>query len=295
MVHAEPSPSAGALEQVRLLAGSSATIDSVVRLEGGQHAATWRVDTTSPALTVVVRQFPVGDSAGACEARVLQALDGLGGLAPVLLGSDLAGRWSGCPTTLISWLDGQGDIAPTDPDVWARQLGQTLASVHAVPGDRLSALSSVFDQSGGSREALEGPVATQVRSHWSQITSSPEVLTHYDYWSGNVVWRDGVLAGIVDWSGAARGPRGFDVGWCRLDLYLLFDERVADVFLAAYEDATGHPLAAVGLWDRWAVARSHDIVETWAANYRPFGRADLDEDELRRRHSQWTSRLQEQS
>jgi len=82
------------------------------------------------------------------------------------------------------------------------------------------------------------------------------VLTHCDYWSGNVVWRDGVLAGIVDWSGAARGPRGFDVGWCRLDLYLLFDERVADVFLAAYEDATGHLLADMGLWDGWA-SRAH--------------------------------------
>ena len=77
MVHPEPSPPAGALEQVRRLAGSSAAIDSVVRLEGGQHAATWRVDTASPALTVVVRQFPVGDSAGACEVRVLRALDGL--------------------------------------------------------------------------------------------------------------------------------------------------------------------------------------------------------------------------
>src|SRR5208282_668954 len=64
---------------------------------------------------------------------------------------------------------------------------------------------------------------------------------------------------------------------------------------AAYEDATGHPVADMGLWDGWAVARSHDIVETWAANYRPLGRADLDEDELRRRHSQWTNRLQEQS
>jgi aminoglycoside phosphotransferase (APT) family kinase protein len=295
MVHPEPSPSAGALEQVRRLAGSSATIDSVVRLEGGQHAATWRVDTASPALTVVVRQFPVGDSAGACEARVLRTLDGLGGLAPVLLSSELAGRWSECPTTLISWLDGQADIAPTDPDAWATQLGHTLASVHAVPSDRLSALPSVFDRSSGSRETLDGPVATRIRSDWSQITGSPEVLTHSDYWSGNVVWRDGVLAGIVDWSGAARGPRGFDVGWCRLDLYLLLDERVADVFLAAYEGATGRTLADTGLWDGWAVARSHDMVETWAANYRPLGRADLDEDELRRRHSQWTSRLQEQS
>jgi aminoglycoside phosphotransferase (APT) family kinase protein len=196
---------------------------------------------------------------------------------------------------LISWLDGQADITPADPDAWATQLGQALATVHAMPCDRLSALPSVFDRSGGSREVLQGPVATRIRSGWSQITASPEVLTHCDYWSGNVVWRDGRLTGIVDWSGGARGPRGFDVGWCRLDLYLLFGERVADVFLAAYEDAIGQPIVDVALWDGWAVARSHDAVETWAPNYRPLGRADLDGDELRRRHSQWTSRLLQQA
>jgi aminoglycoside phosphotransferase (APT) family kinase protein len=295
MIHPEPSPSAGALEQVRRLAGSSSTIDSVVRLEGGQHAATWRVETARPAFTIVVRQFPVGDSAGACEVRVLRVLDGLGGLAPVLLGSDLGGRWSGCPTTLISWLDGKADIAPSDPDAWATHLGHTLASVHAVPSERLSALRNLFEGRGGIREHLEGPLAPWIRSDWPQIIAAPQVLTHSDYWSGNVVWRDGVLAGIVDWSGAARGPRGYDVGWCRLDLYLLFDERLADVFLAAYEDAAGHQVADIALWDGWALARSHDMVESWTANYRPLGRADLDEGELRRRHAQWTSRVIEQS
>jgi aminoglycoside phosphotransferase (APT) family kinase protein len=295
MVHPEPLLSAGALEQVRRLAGSSATIDSVVRLEGGQHAATWRVDTASPALAIVVRQFPFGDSAGECEVRVLRTLDGLGGLAPVLLGSDLGGRWSGCPTTLISWLDGQADITPSDPDAWATQLGHTLASVHAVPSDRLSALPSLFEGIGGTREHLEGPLAPWIRSGWPQITAAPQVLTHTDYWSGNVVWRDGVLAGIVDWAGAARGPRGYDVGWCRLDLYLLFDERLADVFLAAYEDTAGRQVADIALWDGWALARSHDIVESWDANYRPLGRADLDEGELWRRHAQWASRVMEQS
>lgn len=103
--------------------------------------------------------------------------------------------------------------------------------------------------------------------------------------------------------GAARAdrlpcPRGTgarpNLGCHRLDLYLLFDERIADVFLAAYADGAGHPVADMRLWDGWAVARSHDNVETWAANYRPLGRSDLDEDELRRRHSQWTSRLQDQ-
>jgi aminoglycoside phosphotransferase (APT) family kinase protein len=294
MIDRELLPSASALEQVRSLAGPLARIDSVASLEGGQHAATWRVDTAGPALTVVVRQFPPGDSAGAREARILPALEGLGGLAPLLLGSDLAGRWSEYPTTLISWLDGEADITPPDPNAWAAQLGHTLALMHAVRGDRLSALPILFEGRGGTREHLEGPLAARIRSGWSQITAAPQVLTHTDFWSGNVVWRDGVLTGIVDWSGAARGPRGYDVGWCRLDLYLLFDERLADLFLAAYENAASHKVIDIALWDGWALARSHDMVESWAANYRPLRRPDLDGGELRRRHAEWTRRVQQQ-
>ena len=287
-------PSEGALEEVRRLAGSSATIESVVRLEGGQHAATWRVDTARPERTVVVRQFPAGDLAAASEAQALRVLDGLEGLAPSLLGSDLAGRWSECPTVLISWLDGEAEITPSDPDGWAAQLGRALARVHSMPSARLAALPSVFEHRGGSRENLDGPAAEGIRSRWPRITACPDVLTHSDYWSGNVVWRDGALTGIVDWSGGARGPRGFDVGWCRLDLYLLFGDPVADAFLAGYEDAIGHRLTDIALWDGWALARSYATVETWTPNYRPLGRADLDEHELRRRHTRWTTRLLQQ-
>jgi aminoglycoside phosphotransferase (APT) family kinase protein len=292
MARSEVLPSAGALEEVRRLAGSSAVVVDVARLEGGQHADTWRVDTENPAFSVVVRQFPVADSGACREQRVLQTLDGLGGLAPVLLGGDLDGRWSEHPTSLISRLDGQPDITPRDPETWARELGRALALVHAVACDRLANWASVFDRRGSQAE-LNGPLAPAVRSRWSQIIGSPEVLTHSDYWSGNVVWRDGRLTGIVDWSGAARGPRGYDVGWCRLDLVLLFDERIAGVFLAAYEEAIGEPLGDVVLWDGWAVARAHDIVESWTPNYEPLGRGDLGARELRERHSRWAARLLE--
>jgi hypothetical protein len=83
------------------------------------------------------------------------------------------------------------------------------------------------------------------------------------------------------------------VGWCRLDLVLLFDEPIADVFLAAYEDGIRRTIDDMTLWDGWAVARSHDAVETWAPNYAPLGRADLTGQELRRRHSRWTARVLE--
>jgi aminoglycoside phosphotransferase (APT) family kinase protein len=288
------TPSAGALEEVRRLAGLSAVIVDVARLAGGQHADTWRVDTDTPAFSAVVRQFPIGDPAASHEQHVLRTLDGLCGLAPTLLGDDLDGRWSPHPTTLISWLDGGPDITPADPQSWARELGRALALVHAVPGDRLAGLPSVFDGRGSQAE-LNGPLAASVRSRWAQIVESPEGLTHGDYWSGNVVWRDRRLTGIVDWSGAARGPRGYDLAWCRLDLVLLIDEGIADTFLANYEAATGRPVGDVALWDAWAAARSHDTVETWAPNYAPLGRGDLDAHALRRGHSLWTRRLLERA
>jgi aminoglycoside phosphotransferase (APT) family kinase protein len=294
MTRPEVLPSAGSLAEVRRLAGSSAVILDVARLEGGQHADTWKVDTDNPALSVVVRQFPVADGAACREQRVLRALDGLDGLAPMPLGCDLDGQWSEHPTSLITWVDGEPNITPSDPETWARELGRALALVHVVPSDRLVDLPSVFD-GRGSQPELNGPLAPKVRSRWSQITGSPEVLTHSDYWSGNVVWRNETLTGIVDWSGAARGPRGYDLGWCRLDLVLLFDERIADVFLAAYEAAVGQTFGDVALWDGWAVTRSHNGVQTWAPNYAPLGRGDLNEAKLRERHSLWTTRLLEQA
>ena len=294
LTRSEVLPSAGALEEVRRLAGPSAVILDIARLQGGQHADTWRVDTGNPASSVVVRQFPIDDPAACREQRVLRSLDGLGGMAPVLLGGDLGGRWSAHPASVISWLDGEPDITPSDPQTWARELGRALAAVHVLPGDRRAELPSVFDARGSVAE-LNGPLAAAVQSRWSQVTGSSEVLNHCDYWSGNVVWRDARLTGIVDWSGAARGPRGYDVGWCRLDLVLLFEEPIADVFLAAYEAAVGQAIADGGLWDRWAVARSHDIVETWTPNYAPLGRGDLGEHELRQRHSRWATRLAERS
>ncbi|HEU4738172.1 MAG TPA: aminoglycoside phosphotransferase family protein [Solirubrobacterales bacterium] len=267
----------------------------MTRLEGGQHAETWRVDTADPATSVVVRQFPAGDSAAQREEGVLRALGGLGGLAPALLGGDPDGRRLGQPVSLIGWLDGQPDITPADPGRWARELGRGLAAVQAVPAERLTELPSAFENRGGSQELLGGPLEAEVRSRWPEIAGSPEVLTHGDYWSGNVVWRDGRLSGIVDWPSGARGPAGFDLGWCRLDLVLLYDEEVADEFLAAYEAETGQGVGDPRLWDIWAAARSEDIVGSWGPNYRPLGRADLDESELRGRHAQWTARLRERA
>jgi aminoglycoside phosphotransferase (APT) family kinase protein len=283
---ADLPPSAAALRQAGALAGPGATVRRTEVLAGGTHARTFLIQTAGPELEVVLREFPPGDDTARREAQVLAALDGLGGLAPRLLASDPdAGSW-----VLISRLPGAADIRPARPEVAAEQLGRTLARIHATPPAQVAGLPGVLDRASESRSALSGPAAAEMAAGWGILSAAPGVLTHSDYWSGNCVWQDGLLTGVVDWPGAALGPRGFDVGWCRLDLYLLHGEPAADAFAAAYEAAAGAALPDLRLCDLWAVATSHAYVETWVPNYRDLGRTDLTAAQLRRLHAAWTQR-----
>jgi aminoglycoside phosphotransferase (APT) family kinase protein len=283
--------SPAAVEQAAGLAGPDATVRAVRELAGGTHARTWLVRTANPELEVVIREFPPGDESAGREARVLAALDGLDDLAPRLLASGPGGGTSGGSWVVISRLPGTADITPARPSAWAGQLGTALARIHATPLHRLASLDHALDRPGGSLADFSGPAAGPVAASRERLARAPAVLTHYDFWSGNVVWRGGVLTGVVDWSGGALGPAGFDVGWCRLDLYLLYDEAVADIFLDSYEAACGAALPDRLLWDLCAIARSHRTVETWVPNYRDLGRGDLTAQRLRSRHTAWTEHL----
>ena len=302
------APSAAAIERARVIAGAGATVRRKVVLAGGTHARTCLIQTANPERDFVLREFPPDDPAVADEMLVLAALDGLGGLAPRLLAANAANAANGGaadayggaadaagsargPWILTSRLPGVADINPADPSGVARQLGQCLANVHATAANRLAGFPRVFDRPAESRRELRGPAAGLVSARWEALAAEPNVLTHYDFWSGNTLWRNGTLAGVVDWSGAALGPRGFDLGWCRLDLYLMFGRRIADVFLESYQSASGAACTEPLLADLWAVARSHSGVESWVPNYRDLGRPDLTAQVLRERHAAWTRDL----
>jgi aminoglycoside phosphotransferase (APT) family kinase protein len=256
------------------------------QLVGGTHATTWLVSMEGQRTEAVLREFPAGDVSVAWEARVLLALDGLDGLAPRLRAE---GVTKPIPWLLLSRLPGTADITSIDPATVAEELGLALARVHRTRGDRLAHLRKVFATAGGGLDGLSGPAASSVRARWESIVNERLVLTHYDFWSGNVVWLARHLSGIVDWNGGSLGPRGFDVGWCRLDLYLLYGEEIAARFLHAYERAFGEVLSDPALWDLWSVARSDDTVGTWVPNYADLGRSDLTAEVLRKRHAEWTN------
>lgn len=285
-----PRPPA-AIGRATALAGPGATVRRTLALAGGTHASTYLIQTANPEREFILRHFPPGDDAACREARVLAALEGLGGLAPQLLAGHPDGPPPDGPWILISRLPGIADITPSDPSAFARQLGKTLARIHATARHHLAGLPSVFDPPEGCPAALSGPAASIVAARWKALASAQTVLTHYDFWSGNALWQDGTLTGVVDWTGGAYGPRSFDLGWCRLDLYLLYGEGIADAFLESYRAASTAASPDPLLCDLWAAARSHQIVESWVPNYRDLGRADLTARVLRRRHTTWTQHL----
>ncbi|WP_160145088.1 phosphotransferase family protein [Actinacidiphila yanglinensis] len=287
-------PPAAALDWAAEAVGSPGPAHVVRRLAGGTHAATHLLGTGLPLSgpsQVVMRCFPPGDGAAAAEARVLDALRGLDGWAPRLVAVDPDGLRCGGPAVLITLLPGRADIQPARPDRAAAALGRALALVHGVPGERLAGLrdgmAAASRAAGGAGGGPAGPV---VSAHRHRLARQPTVLTHYDFWSGNVLWREGEPTGIVDWSGASRAPRGFDVGWCRLDLVLLHGPATAEAFLDAYQEAAGEEVPDMALWDLFALANSHRSVETWLPNYHDLGRTDLTAEDLRERHTGWTAR-----
>ncbi|GAA2741805.1 phosphotransferase family protein [Kitasatospora cinereorecta] len=283
-------PSRAALEWAAEAAGVPGSGWAVSRLLGGAHAATHLLRAERGGAELVLRRFPAGDGAAAYEARVLRALDGLGGWAPRLVAADPDGARVGGPAVLISRLPGRADLSTAPAHTAAQALGRALARVHAVPTERLAGVLR-DGMAAGSRPltADAGPGAPVLAAHGDRLARQQPVLTHFDFWSGNVLWQDGELTGVVDWSGASLAPRGFDVSWCRLDLALLHGPAAAEAFLTAYREAAGTVVADLALWDVFALTNAYHRVESWLPNYHELGRADLTAVELRRRHTSWTA------
>jgi len=198
-----------------------------------------------------------------------------------LLAADPDGSSTGQPVIVTTVLPGRACIAPEDPADFAAQLGRALAQVHA------------HDGSPGLPEVMivpttvDDPAAVLPRDAWDGIFLAPRVLTHYDFWSGNTLWRDARLTGVVDWSGAGLAPRGFDLSWTRLDLVLLYDLATAEVLTGAYESAAGSAVADLHVWDLYAATNADASIEGWAPNYQNLGRTDLGPAALRHRFDNW--------
>ena len=172
------------------------------------------------------------------EAAALEQARALGLRAPRLVAYATEEVGFGAPVVLMSFLEGVVELQPADLPSWIDGLAAELAAIHRyeVPDFGWHFVS------WASKDALRVPGWTSIPHVWERAIDlaqrpapySRSVFIHRDYHPTNVLWRDGVLSGVVDWISACQGPAGVDVAHCRTDLALMYGPQIAEQFLQAY-------------------------------------------------------------
>jgi aminoglycoside phosphotransferase (APT) family kinase protein len=213
---------------------------SATRLSGGASQETWAVDAAPGSDTepLILRRRPGGAGAGsamvldlATEAQLLGLAAHAGVPVPVVryvlvpedgLGSGyLMQRLAG--ETIPRRILRDEALADVRPRL-ARQCGEILARIHAVPDRSLPALPSApaAVQWRQYRDLYDGfdwphPVF-ELAFRWIDeqlpgVASARETLVHGDFRHGNLMIGPDGVRGVLDWELAHRGDPLEDLGW----------------------------------------------------------------------------------
>lgn len=170
---------------------------------------------------------PVGPADVVRQGRIMAALHGEGVAVPrVILNSDGA-TTDGQPLLLVEAIDGdRAEIAVKDHasmDLAAVTV-EVLKQIHAVPVPRTGIADEdpmSLDEEVGRWERLITRAPSELVVFGSQLTDrlrdrrppeSPPTLVHGDFTFGNVLYRDGRVAAVIDWEIAQLGQPLIDLG-----------------------------------------------------------------------------------
>lgn len=176
---------------------------------------------------------------------------------------------------LLDYVDGDPVNEPPDLTAFTDGLATALAALHdvAIPHPGLAGLPDVRDSwalpSGttiaGPDHALSEPaIRAALALAWPPPAANPPVLLHGDYWPGNTLWRDGALAGIIDWEDAMTGDPLADVAVARQELAWFFGTRAMAEFTARYRQLRpAVDVSALPAWDLRAALRPAGKLAGW--------------------------------
>jgi aminoglycoside phosphotransferase (APT) family kinase protein len=239
------------------------TVTRIRALKGGSSSAIHALRLRRPTGddTVVLRRYVLPEviaeepDIATREAHALAILRHVGCTYPRLLAVDPTGSHAGVPAVLMSRLPGRVEWTPAQLEPWLGGLAAVLPQLHDGP---LPDSPCIGEFRPYPPERWEPPSWIRRPALWDRALGvfrgpplDPErALIHRDYHPGNVLWRGGVVSGVVDWQAASIGPPSVDAAWCRLNIIGRFGLEAGDRLISRWEEVSGrtyHPWAEVVL------------------------------------------------
>ena len=192
------------------------------------------------------------------------------------------------PVLVLEHVEGHPEFEPQDMPGYLSRMVDELVRIHSVAaepeldflpriGKGFSERPAQLDDSLGEgriRDALEAPPPL--------LSPNSPVLLHGDYWPGNILWREGEIAAVIDWEDAATGDPLVDLANTRLELLFFFGHDAMQTFTDLYLSRTTVDAANLPYWDLCAALRPCSKLSTW-------GLDPATETRMRERHHQFVA------
>ena len=192
------------------------------------------------------------------EFRLLRLLYDAGLLVPrpLLLLDDLTP-----PAFLTACVEGETLVSAADFPALPERLARILFQIHTcgLATHQLSFLPNLRDRlsenigNNGSGDCVLRQCLRQALPH---IGFNQPTLLHGDFWLGNLLWRGGELAAIVDWEDAMFGDPLADLGKSRLELLWSLGEAAMERYTECYLRLNPNlDVSALPFWELYGASR----------------------------------------
>jgi aminoglycoside phosphotransferase (APT) family kinase protein len=193
------------------------------------------------------------------EAALLACLPDLGVPAPRLR------RFEPPDTLVLDFLEGATDPPPGAPASVIGPMAALLAALHRLgPEHGLPPLQAFTDPLADLRTWRPDlfPPDTDRGATCPPFTGAARLL-HGDFWMGNLLWRDGGLAGLLDWEDACLGDPMAELAAACCDLHSRFGADAAEALVCAYAALAPVDRARLAWWDLYMPTAQLTYMDSW--------------------------------
>ncbi|MCC5894516.1 MAG: aminoglycoside phosphotransferase family protein [Alkalibacterium sp.] len=177
------------------------------------------------------------------EAKNLSEAEKLAVKGPKLIAFDYKAENTPYPSLLMSKVEGQVLLTPSDFSNWIDQLAQVLVEIHQLTNPEIMhEYFRYFDPTASVKAGWSScPEKWKEAFRILNNTKQPIVersFIHRDFHPTNVLFKNEEASAVVDWSDACLGPKQIDIAHCRWNLAMMYGQKAAEMFLYAYQKAS---------------------------------------------------------